>query len=265
MRVSSLGFQTDLMVQRLEGSQVEDHGDHLVVRSPQEPGYWWGNAVVLSDDPAARIGRDWESLFRQHHPAAQHRAFGVDGTSGESLGCEELVRQGCELELSDVMTATSVHEPPHPHRAAVCRPLDLTDPRDVEAALAIRLVNGPTPLPAGYEEFLVRRMATMRAIQLAGHGRWFGAFLGGEMRSGLGLVTDGSGVARYRSVDTRPDSRGQGLAGTLVHHAAVYGFDVLRARMLVIVADPEDVAISVYRSVGFTTVEKQVRLQRAPS
>ena len=40
----------------------------------------------------------------------------------------------------------------------------------------------------------------MRAVQLAGHGRWFGALLDGEMRSGLGLMTDGSGVARLRSV-----------------------------------------------------------------
>ncbi len=253
------------MVQRLEGSQVEDHGDHLLIRSPGEPGYWWGNALLLSDSPDARRRRDWEDVFTQHLPEARHRAFGVDGVSGETDGCEGLVRLGCERDLSDVMTATAVHEPPHPHPTAVCRLLDLTDPADVDAALAVRWANAPSPRPAGYEEFLVRRMATMRAVQLAGRGRWFGAFLDGEMRSGLGLVTDGSGVARYRSVDTRADSRGQGLAGTLVHYAATYGFEVLRATLLVIVADPGDRAISVYRSVGFGTVEKQVRFQRAPA
>ncbi len=251
------------MVLRLEGSEVEDRGDHLVVRSPREPGYWWGNLVLLGDAPAVRRCRDWEHVFMTCHPDAKHRAFGVDGVSGESSGCEDLVQQGCALDVSDVMTATAVREPPHPQRRAVCRPLDLTRAADFGAALAVRLANAARPLPAGHEEFLVRRMQTMRAVQLAGHGRWFGAFLDGEMRAGLGLVTDGSGVARFRSVDTRPDSRGQGLAGTLVHHAATYGFEVLRATVLVIVADPGDVAISVYRSVGFATAEKQVTLERA--
>jgi len=197
------------MVQRLEGSQVEDHGDHLLIRSPDEPGYWWGNAVLLSDRPGARRNRDWESLFTQHLPEAQHRAFGVDGVSGESEGCEDLVRLGCERELSDVMTATAVHEPAHPHPTAVCRPLDLTDPVDLDAALAVRWANAPSPLPAGYEEFLVRRMTTMRAVQLAGHGRWFGAFLDGEMRSG-------SVPSRSRSASSAPrhDNRPGPMPGT---------------------------------------------------
>ena len=251
------------MVLRLEGSEVEDRGDHLVVRSPREPGYWWGNLVLLGDEPAARRCRDWEQVFTTCHPGATHRAFGIDGVSGESTGCEDLVRQGCTPDVSDVMTAGVVREPPHPHLRAVCRPLDLTRAADFDAAVAVRLANAPRPLPAGHEAFLVRRMETMRAVQLAGHGRWFGAFLDGEMRSGLGLTTDGSGVARFRSVDTRPDSRGQGLAGTLVHHAAGYGFEVLHATVLVMVADPDDVAISVYRSVGFVTAEKQVTLERA--
>ncbi len=123
------------------------------------------------------------------HPGARHRALGVDGSSGASTGCEELIRQGCRLDVSDVMTATTVREPPHPHRRAACRTLDLTDEAGLGVALAVQLANAPYPLPAGHEEFLVLRMGTMRAVQLAGHGRWSGAFVDGEMRSGLGLAT----------------------------------------------------------------------------
>jgi hypothetical protein len=43
-----------------------------------------------------------------------------------------------------------------------------------------------------------------------------------------------------------------------------YGFDRLRARTLVMVADPEYVAIRVYRSVGFTVSESDLSAELAP-
>ena len=57
----------------------------------------------------------------------------------------------------------------------------------------------------------------------------------------------------------------QGLAGTLVWQAGQYALDQLGARALVILADPGEAAIRIYRSVGFTDRETQLSLQRAPS
>ena len=91
-----------------------------------------------------------------------------------------------------------------------------------------------------------------------------GAFLGGRMCAGLGLYTDGDGVARYQAVDTHPDHRRRGLAGTLVHHAGAEGLSWPGVRTLVILADPQDDAIRVYRSVGFDGTETQVQLLRKP-
>ena len=51
MEVRSLGYRTDLMIRALEGSQLADRGDYLVVRTPQNPSYWWGNFLLLSDPP----------------------------------------------------------------------------------------------------------------------------------------------------------------------------------------------------------------------
>lgn len=51
MSIASLGFRTDLMLLCLQGSQVDDRGDQLVVRSPHNPGYWWGNFVLFHDPP----------------------------------------------------------------------------------------------------------------------------------------------------------------------------------------------------------------------
>jgi hypothetical protein len=40
--VRSLGLRTELALRVLSGSLVEDRGDHLVVRTPDNPTFWWG-------------------------------------------------------------------------------------------------------------------------------------------------------------------------------------------------------------------------------
>jgi ribosomal protein S18 acetylase RimI-like enzyme len=269
VRIVSLGFRTDIMLLTLQGSTVDDHGDHLVVRSPQNPGFWWGNFLLLRDPPGDLEG--WEQAFTRTFPGADHRAFGVDGTgdargvdgSAHTTGFEEFTAAGYEVDVSEVMTASAVHEPPHPHRDAVCRALDLTDRTDRDLAIALQVANAPLMDSPAHREFLARRMDSMCALQETGAGAWFGAFLGGRMLSGMGIFADGSGLARFQSVDTHPDARGLGLAGTLVHHVSTYGFAELGATTLVMVADPRYHAISVYRSVGFATTEKQTQLERA--
>ena len=64
---------------------------------------------------------------------------------------------------------------------------------------------------------------------------------------------------------THPDARGRGLAGTLVHEVSRFGFDELGAETLVMVADPDYLAIRVYRSVGFADTETQLQADRKPS
>ncbi|MDQ1619786.1 MAG: hypothetical protein QOE19_2355, partial [Actinomycetota bacterium] len=49
-----------------------------------------------------------------------------------------------------------------------------------------------------------------------------------------------------------------------VHHVSRYGFDEVGATTLVMVADPDYLAIRVYRSVGFTDGESQLQAERPP-
>ena len=97
-----------------------------------------------------------------------------------------------------------------------------------------------------------------------GMGRGSARSSTGGLCTGLGLYSDGNGVARFQAVDTHPDYRRRGLAGTLVHHAGAEGLTWPGVQTLVIVADPGDEAIRVYRSVGFDGTETQVQLLRKP-
>ena len=92
--------------------------------------------------------------------------------------------------------------------------------------------------PGSEPAFLRARIAAERGVTEAGHGSWFGAFLDRTLVAQLGLVTDGSGIARYQNVEVHPAARRQGLAGTLVWHAGQQVLDTLRASTLVMVAAP---------------------------
>ena len=261
MKVRSLGYQTDLMIRLLEGSQAEDRGDYLVVRTPRNPTYWWGNFLLLAESPKSGDAEKWLARFADEIPGARHIALGIDVTEASMVDTRELIAAGLRLERSAVLTAHELHEPPHPNAEAEFRPLAGDDDWRQAARLRAVLYEGE---PGSDPEFLAARIAAERGLTEAGHGVWFGAFTGGELSAQLGLITDGSGIARYQNVETHPEHRRRGLAGTLVWHA---GLDFLTARdvsTLVIVADPKDVAIRVYRSVGFADAESQIAFDQPP-
>jgi ribosomal protein S18 acetylase RimI-like enzyme len=81
----------------------------------------------------------------------------------------------------------------------------------------------------------------------------------------MGLISAGSELARFQSVETDPDHRRKGLAGSLLYFASLYGFGELDARILVMVADPNYFAIDLYRAVGFAEAEVQLQVERPPS
>jgi ribosomal protein S18 acetylase RimI-like enzyme len=144
------------------------------------------------------------------------------------------------------------------NRDADYRPL--TTDQDWRQAAALGLACNPGgPI---MQDFLNRRMVARRQLSADGHGAWFGAFLDRRLVAHLGIFKAGDDIARFQDVETHPDSRRQGLAGTLVYSAAAYALRNLAARTLVIVADPADNAIRLYRSLGFADREDQVGLER---
>ena len=261
MDVVSLAFRTDLALLRLGGTEVVDRGDHLVVRSPHNPTFWWGNFLLLAAPPPPGEAERWLDLFASTFPEAEHLAFGVDGTDGSRADLAGFAEHGLRTDAASVMTATSVHLPPRPNGEADYRRLTTDD--DWAQSVALRLAcNEQGHEPEGYEVFVRRSSETNRALVAAGHGAWFGAFLDGRLVSQMGLLAAGGGLARFQSVETHPAVRGRGLAGTLVHHASRFGFTDLAARTLVMVADPDYLAIRVYRSVGFAQTEAQLQAER---
>ena len=260
MEISSLAYRTDLAMLESSGSTVEDRGDHLVVRTPDNPTFWWGNHLLLSQaprDPAEAVS--WVATFEREFPEARHRTFGVDGTAGDLADVAAFAALGMETEVLTVMTATAVHPPPRPNSEATIRTLASDD--DWSQQVELSMVGEEL----GYDRaFCTARTAAERSLVEQGYGAWWGAFDGDTLLASLGLFTASPGLARFQHVKTHPDARGRGLAGTLVHHASRYGFEELDAQTLVMVADPDYLAIRIYRSVGFTDTERKLQVTRKP-
>jgi len=241
----------------LEGAEVIDRGDHLVIRSLDNPGFWWGNFLLLDAMPAAGAAGLWLARFAAEFPAARHVALAVDTTDEAAVIPGEFGAAGLESQHGTVLTTAAVRPPPHLSGDAEIRPLVSDADWRQSFELGVRCFGDD-----GAQEYLKRRAGARRRLTQAGAGAWFGAFSGGRLLAQLGVCDAGDGFARYQDVETDPAARRRGLAGTLVWHAGRYGREVLGASTLVIVADPAAAAIRLYRACGFTDLQSQLTFER---
>lgn len=263
MKPESLGYQTDFMFRRHAG-EIEEKEGYWVVRSPQNPTFYWGNFLLFTQPPQASDLERWPQLFAQEIGHTRHLAFGWDSPQGEVGQAQLFVQQGFNLLQSVVLTAQAVHAPPKVNPKAQLKPLEDWQ-QWMQMELAVNRAAPPHERhdEAGHLSYLQGKAAEYEGMISAGLGQWFGAYLDGQLAASLGLFV-WEGVGRFQTVSTHPQFRRQGLCGTLVHHAATVGLQQMGARQLVMVADPDYVAIGIYESVGFVHSERQMGLEWWP-
>ena len=97
----SLVLATDIDVLAIDHTVTRRDG-YLVVRSPSNPTFWFGNFLVFDDAPGPGDGERWVQLFEQafaDEPRVRHRTLRWDRTDGEiGAATEEFVDHGYELE-----------------------------------------------------------------------------------------------------------------------------------------------------------------------
>ncbi len=113
MQVTSLGFQTDLALRVLEGAEITDRGDYLVVRTPDNPTFYWGNFLLLAGWPDPGTGNSWLARFAAEFPQAGHIALGVDAGAEPAEVPPEFLAAGLKFERATVLGCAEVQSPPH--------------------------------------------------------------------------------------------------------------------------------------------------------
>lgn len=258
MHVSSLGFRTDLALLTSSGSIVEDRGTHLVVRSPDNPSYFWGNFLLLAQPPVPGGEKEVVAAFHTEFPLADHVSIGIDTAELTDEARAAFEAAGLTIDVATVLTAGSLVAP----REVEAEVRELSSDDDWEERARLNRQLYPQTSEEAFMTFARQKSAQERRLVDAGRGTRFGAYVDGGLVSTAGIFVTEEGVARYQSVETHPDHRRKGLAAAVVHAAGQHGLDRLGVRTLVIVADTDGEAIGLYRRLGFADVERQLMMEK---
>jgi len=259
---------TDRAVRREDG--------YLVVRSPSNPTFWWGNLLIFDEAPANDDGERWEGLFDAafaDEPRVAHRTFGWDLTDDDRGAAQaEFVARGYDMELSVGMIAAPEALHPHPRANDEVQTKAL-DPRAGgpdeglwEQVIEIQVAGRDLERlrdEGVHRAFTRARQAELRQTFTMGHGAWYVAIDGDVVAGSMGIVVTG-GRGRYQAVDTAVTHRRRGICSRLLIDAARHAVETYEATRLVIVADPEYHAAGIYESVGFRPVERVCGVCRPP-
>ncbi len=248
------GWQTDLAVLRHLGSLVDYRFDHVIVTSPENPTFHWGNFVLVTDPDAADDAARWVQVFRTEFPNAEHVSIGFPRMPAE--GSWE--GTGLVIDTDEVLFTETLPDQRPLAQGYTARPFE--SDADWEALVALDVAdNARTGVqePVGYERFLRDQGQARRRMVQAGVARWFGAFdADGTLTASLGIVLCDD-LARFQAVGTDAEHRRRGLAGHLVGLAARWAGE-RGATAWVIVTESTNPAGRLYRSVGFVPDALQV-------
>jgi GNAT superfamily N-acetyltransferase len=259
------GWATDLAVQRLAGAVVTEHGDHLVLQSPAQPTYHWGNCVLVLDDALVDDADRWAGVFAGAFPHARWVAIGLPRMPA---ALDAWTAHGLEVTEDESLTTTRLPQLRDVPAGYAVRPLASDDDweQHVRREVAENLADGLFE-PVGHEAFVRDRTAARRALSDRGVATWVGAFHDGALVADLGIVLcerPGGLDARYQAVGTDPAHRRRGLAGHLLGVAAVWAAERGATRW-VIVTETTNPAGRLYRGVGFAPDAGAVQAYRRPA
>ena len=265
MNIRSLGYRTDMIFHRFDG-EITDRGDYLVIRAPANPSFYWGNFLLFSHPPEENDHIKWRDLFAQEigtSPGVKHQTFGWDSPEGKVGTIKPFLQAGFRLNTSVVLKTSELRNPGRSADMAAIRTLE--GDRDWQLAVENQVLCREAEFEKNeYRNFQKQKMARYREMVAAGLGNWFGAFIGGQLIADLGLFHSG-GIGRFQSVETHPDFRRRGIAGTLIVTAGRHATSRYGLHTLVIVAEQDSSAARLYASLGFQPAEMQVGLERGPA
>jgi len=263
MDVKSLGYRTDLIFPAFDG-EIIDRGTYLVIRTPLNPSFYWGNFLLFAHPPGKGDYDRWQEIFTAEigkPPQVKHQAFGWDSTQGEAGHAQQFLDDGFLLDHLVVLTAEREDLDQRTAPGITIRRLQTE--RDWMQSIENQVIcREPIFAEEGYRVFRQGQVKRYRHMVSAGLGAWFGAFAGEQLVGDLGIFCKGN-LGRYQSVQTHPDFRRRGIAGALVYQAALFVLENNQVDKLVIVAEENSPALRLYQSIGFQFSEYQMGVWKA--
>ena len=269
----SLVWATDLDVLALD-RVLERRSGYLVVRSPGNPEYYWGNFLLFDDPPGKSEGVRWEALFDEafaDEPRVRHRTFAWDTTDGRlGVAREEFEARGYRVEETIGLVAEAGALLPHDrgNREVQVRALDpFGDSELWDGVLELQIAGrDPVHEEGEYRAFSRARQVELRELFQAGRGTWYVALARNttQVVGSCGIVVT-TGRGRYQAVDTALAYRRRGICSRLVVEASRLSMEAFGTERFVIAADVGYHALMLYESLGFARRERVAGVLLMPS
>lgn len=251
MELKSLGLTTELIFMDKECS-VTDKGHYTVIKTPSNPSYFWGNYIVFNSAPKAGDFNKWHNIFdeefKDYPEKLKHYLFAWENEDPKQ-DLSAFKNAYYKYEKGVALSTTKINPPPKVNKDIEIRKI-ITNKEWQEIIDLQVLCADPIYNTANYTEFKEKQFKNYKRLVQEKRGDWFGAFLNGKLVADLGVFHK-DGIARYQMVGTHPDYRRQGICGTLVYEAGLVALNEYKAKTLVMVADDDYHAASIYESVGF--------------
>lgn len=261
MNVSSLKNRTDFIFNKFNG-EIVDRGNYMVVRTPDNPNYYWGNYLIFNQAPGMGDYQNWVEIFNREfsdYDKVDHHIFTWESDTASST-CREFINEGFDLEEGIMLATDDVIFPQKYNSDIEVRPVSCDKEWQAVHELHYQL-SPPEFLNDEFDDFKTKHLKQYRKMAEAGMGRWFGAWLGDTLVGDLGLFFEGK-IGRYQNVGTHPDFRRQGVCQTLVYETGKIALDVFGVTNLVMEADANYHAAQIYETVGFRPRERSFDLTR---
>lgn len=261
MKLKSLARQTDLIFAAHNG-KILDRGNYLVISTPTNPSYHWGNYLVFNKAPVANDEVKWREVFKAefgHDERITHELFAWDLGQDDQFDPAPFVTLGFEQD-EGITLATDQLEYPAKYNLDI-ELIKIASDEEWEEVTKLQILCGDPKFAKSYEPFKRAQMKNYRQMTAAKLGHWWAAKLDGKIVADLGVFYQGQ-VARYQSVGTHPDYRRLGICQTLVYESALSSLTEFKVNQLVMEADIHYHAAKIYESVGFKPVEKTYSLSR---
>lgn len=257
MEITSTGFLSETLFQQYSGL-VRDLGDCIVVRTPDNHDFWFGNYLLLPAPPEMAEIAGWIARFDDVFadvPAVLHQClqWSDDGCDTKMMRAE-FERLGWAFDQTSVLAATKTEAVREAPEGLDCREIFGEEDWINLVDLQVRT------RPEGFVEKTYRAFKSTQAAQYQklvseGRGHGYGGFKGGELVAGMGIFHR-EGISRFQEVCTHPDHRRQGICAALVHYVSGKEQVARAGNKMVILADQGEPAERIYKSLGYREVEQ---------
>lgn len=245
MPIQSLGWKTEIKIRSLLG-KVSKRNGYLVVRTPSNPEFIWGNFLFLPKAPKIGDIPLWRKRFSAEFNGIKHLALSWDVPVSASR-LKPFANLGFTLDNCVSLERNQLLPAERSLSVLTIRTLQLK--KDWDQIVRNYLESGARQSKER-SAFVRNLFRDYQKMSQAGFGRWFGAYLKGRLIASLGIVPCDD-IGRFQEVFVHKNFRRRGFAAELIRTACNEALGAMGLKRLVIVADKDSPAEKLYAKLGF--------------